>query len=109
MVKGILVLSLILGILLSVSFANIASAAGREVITLTKNSSSVPPGGNVIANYSLKLTNGTFSFSTTFYIVNNKLLISNGISVLLTTKAGNPGTVGTLYAFSSSTTPPLIY
>ena len=30
MVKGILVLSLILGILLSVSFANIASAAGRD-------------------------------------------------------------------------------
>jgi len=102
--KRILASGLIAGILLTLMIVT-AGAASIENITLSTYSGSVLQNGNVVVNYSVHLVNGTFSSGTELYIVQNRQLVNNGISVLLSNKYGNPPLSGVMYVFSSSTTP----
>ena len=104
MVKRILAFSLIACMMLSFMLVSVG-AATVENITLGTYSGQVLQNGNVITNYSVQLVSGAFTSGTQLYIVQNKQLIKAGISVLLNNKYGNPPVVGTMYVFSSPTTP----
>lgn len=81
------------------------ATTGVENITLSSYSANTILGGNVTVNYTLTKISGYYAFGTNLYVVNNRQLIADNISVLITNRTGNPPIKGIMYVFVSHNTP----